>query len=280
MDGALPVLPEEDLVDVGVHQVRLGEVRIERHRHERLAHLARQRLARVQEVAAHQLLRERARALLDLPGARVHPQGAQDPGRVHPVVRVELAVLDRLQRRRQQRRHLVRGDHDAILAVAREDAADQQRLQAQHRHLVAGGIAQPLECARAGGNREHGRRAALIGKACRAQRHLQAGAHEAVAARVLSGVGTLVVQALQLVLEFRRREFQACVQFQRRCVHLRRQRPAPALELLGHQVIPVPQVTDAGRQQHGGAEQQRAPRPLQPAWRLQRNSSGAGSRKL
>ena len=53
------------------------------------------------------------------------------------VVRVELAVLDGLQRRGQQRRHLVRRDDDAVLAVDREDAADQQRVEADHRHVGA-----------------------------------------------------------------------------------------------------------------------------------------------
>ena len=58
------------------------------------------------------------------------------------MVRVELAVLDRLQRFGQQRRHLRRRDDDAILAVDREDAADQQRIEADYRNIRAGGIAE------------------------------------------------------------------------------------------------------------------------------------------
>ena len=38
------ILAEEDLIDIGIHEIRFGEVRIERHRHDRLAQLARERL--------------------------------------------------------------------------------------------------------------------------------------------------------------------------------------------------------------------------------------------
>ena len=67
--GTLAVLPEIDLVDVRVHQVRLGEVQLERKGHHRLAKLAAERLVGVEEVAAHELLGERAAALRDAAGA-------------------------------------------------------------------------------------------------------------------------------------------------------------------------------------------------------------------
>src|SRR5207248_138750 len=108
VNGAIAVLAEEDLVDVGVHEIRLGEVRIQRHRHDRFANLARERLSRAEEVASHQLLREGAPALLDLPGAHVHPESAQHRNRVDAVMAVELAVLDRFQRRREQDRKSTR----------------------------------------------------------------------------------------------------------------------------------------------------------------------------
>jgi hypothetical protein len=53
VDGAVAVLAEEDLIDVGVHEIGLGEVRVERQRHHRLAQLARERLPGIEEVAAH-----------------------------------------------------------------------------------------------------------------------------------------------------------------------------------------------------------------------------------
>ncbi len=51
-------------------------------------------------------------------------------------MRVELAVFDGLQRRGQQRRDIRRLEHDAIFAVRREDAADEQRLEARNRHFL------------------------------------------------------------------------------------------------------------------------------------------------
>src|SRR5262249_2989119 len=99
VNGTVSILTEEDLIDVGIHEIGLAEVCIERHRHGGLAQLAREGLARAQEVTAHQLLRERASSLLDLVGAHVDPGGAQHGERIDAMVRVELAVLDRLERK-------------------------------------------------------------------------------------------------------------------------------------------------------------------------------------
>ncbi len=96
--GALAVLPEIDLVHVGVHEIRLREVRLERDRHRRFAQLAAQRLIGRQEVAAHELLREGAAALCDAARFRGSPTRARDRRRIDAVVRVELAVFDRLER--------------------------------------------------------------------------------------------------------------------------------------------------------------------------------------
>ena len=99
--------------------------------------LRRMRAPAVEEIALHELLRQRAAALLDLPRAHVDEQRAQDRERIDAVVRVELAVLDRLECRGQQRRHLVGRDDDPVLAVDREDAADQQRIEPVHGHVRA-----------------------------------------------------------------------------------------------------------------------------------------------
>ena len=71
---------------------------------QRFFDLAAERAAVVEEVALHQLLRQRRAALLDLPGAHVHPRRAHDGAEVDAVMRVELAIFDDLERRRQQRR--------------------------------------------------------------------------------------------------------------------------------------------------------------------------------
>ncbi len=119
-------------------------------------------------------------------------------------MRVEFAVFDGLQRRGQQGRHLLRSDDDAVLAVDREDAADEQRLEAQHRHLMAGAVAQAGQRRPCAGDGEDLRLAHLVGKARRAQRHLDALALPAVGAGPLERLRALVVQALQLVLELRK----------------------------------------------------------------------------
>ncbi len=71
------------------------------------------------------------------PAPGVHPQHAQYTARINTVVGIEIAVLHRLQRRRQHRRHLLGRDDDTILAVNRKYAADQQRLKARDGHLLA-----------------------------------------------------------------------------------------------------------------------------------------------
>ena len=84
-------------------------------------------------------------------------------------------------------------------------------------------------------------------------------------------LGAAVMQALQFLLQVRRRERQSGVQLQRRRVHLRRQRPAAALELAGHEAVEVDDVGEKRQHQHAGAEQEDA---------FQMKSSGAGARRL
>ncbi len=187
--GAITVLAQVDLIDIGIHEIRLGEMQLERDRHERFVHLAAHRLARIEEVALHQLLGERAAALRDLVCAQVHPQRAQHRLRINPMMAVELAIFDRLQRRGQQRRHFRRGDDDAILAMRWEDAADEQRIEAQDRHLVTRGIAQRLDRTRPRRDGDDARTPALIRKARGAQRDIDA--------RVLAAIGAGAIERLR-----------------------------------------------------------------------------------
>ena len=135
--GALAVLPEVDLVDVGVHDVRLLEARLENDGHHRLLDLAAQRAPAVEEVVLDELLGQRAAALLDLARADVGEKRAQDRRQIDAVMLIELAVLDGLERLRKHRRHLVRRDDDAVLAVHGEDAADQERIEPVDRDVDA-----------------------------------------------------------------------------------------------------------------------------------------------
>ena len=271
VDRAVAVLPEEDLIDIGVHEIVLGEAGVERDRHDRLADLASERLARGEEITAHQLLSERAPSLLNLARARIDPQCAQDRLRIDPAVRVEPAILDRLERGRQQRRNFARREHDAVLAMAREDAADEQRLEADHRHLVPGGVLEGLDPLGAGGDTEQLRVATLVGEACRAQRDIDARPIDAVGARAVELRHLAVMQPLELMADLRLRERQARIQLERRGEHLGRQCPAASLELMDHQQIEIEHVGGTGDRRHRQQAENQAP---------QRISSTAGSRRL
>ena len=124
---------------------------------------------------------------------------------------------------------------------------------------------------RSGGDDEPLRRAHLIGEARRAQRDREfLGAHP-VAPRRIALFTAAVVEAMQLRLKLRRCQAQTCVELKRRCVHLRRQRPAPPLELLRHQAIEVDDVAYDHQRRDAGDEEDQA---------LQTKSSAAGARRL
>ena len=110
------------------------------------------------------------------PGTHVHPHCARDPNRIDTVMSIELPVLDRRQRPAAARRHFLRRDHDAIFAVDGEDAADQQRLEARDRHILAVAVAQALDPLLTRDDSQNGGRTGLVGEARRTQRDVQARA--------------------------------------------------------------------------------------------------------
>jgi len=159
-----------------------------------------------------------------------------------------------------------------VFTVYREDAADQQRLEPQHRQLVSGTVVQALDALRTSDrDGEVLRSARLIRKARRPEGHLHLLTREAVGTGMIGLVGTAVVQALQLMLEPGDRQRQTRIQLERRRIDLRRERPAATLELLHHEVIEVQRVQHGGEQHSAKDEEQRA---------LQTNSSSAGGRRL
>ena len=137
MHGARAVLAEVNLVDVGRHELGLVVGQVEDHGHDRFARLARERLLVSQEIALHELLRERAAALLYLARAQIDEQRACNAARIDTEVLVETLVLDRLERLDQQRRNVVRLDDEPVLAVRRKDAADRCGIQTQDRNRIA-----------------------------------------------------------------------------------------------------------------------------------------------
>ena len=232
MHRAPAVLAEVNLVDVGVHDVRLLEPRFEDERHDRFLALAPQRAAAVEEIALDQLLRQRAAALLDLPGAHVDEQRAQDRQRVDAVVRLELAVLDGLERLGQQRRHLGRRDDDPVLAVDREDAADQQRVEPEHRHVGAARLRQRRQHVAVEADPELLCRLLLVREAELAHVDVDGLALAAERARPVDRRLRDVAEPRQFLGEPGRGQVLADVQLERLGVDARRQGPAPSLELL------------------------------------------------
>src|SRR5688572_3838772 len=76
MNRARAVLAEIYLVDIREHDLVLAVPQLEHERHRRFADLARVRLAVAQEVAAHELHREGAAALIDFTGPQVRERRA------------------------------------------------------------------------------------------------------------------------------------------------------------------------------------------------------------
>jgi len=97
------------------------------------------------------------------------------------------------------------------------------------------------------------------------------GPLQAIGAGTIELLGAPVMQALQLLLQLRRRQRQSRVQLEWRREHLRRQRPAAAFELPGHQAIQIQNIEGAGERGDPQSEEQQA---------LQMNSSAAGVRRL
>ncbi len=203
MHRPVAVLAEEDLVDVGVHEIGLAEMRLEREGHDGLLHLARYRAPRIEEVAPDELLGERAAALLELARPHIDPQRPQERFRIHSVMPVELAVFDRLQRRRQQRRDLVRGDDDPIFTVDREDTADHQGLQAHDRQILPRAVTQAFDRRGPALYRQDERGPRFIRERGRAQRDIDARTLLPVGTGPIQTLDTPILQPFKLVPDVR-----------------------------------------------------------------------------
>src|SRR5207237_5621053 len=84
VDGAVAVLAEVDLVEVGLEDLLLAVMELEQHRHHELGELARQRALRRAEAVLRELLRDGAAALHALRAEREHR--ARERARVEAVV--------------------------------------------------------------------------------------------------------------------------------------------------------------------------------------------------
>ena len=130
VNRAVAILPEVDFIDVRVEQIVFRVARIEDHRHREFLEFAQQRAAIVEEVALHELLRQRAAALREIAGAQIGPRGARNALQIESGVRVEVAIFDDLECISEQRRSFLRRHDQPILAVSCEKTADQRRFEA------------------------------------------------------------------------------------------------------------------------------------------------------
>jgi len=112
--------------------------------------------------------------------------------------------------------------------------------------VKAGAVAQALQPLRTRDDAQQRRVARLVREARRPQRDVEARALQAVGAGTIELLGAPVMQALQLLLQLCRRQRQSRVQLEWRREHLRRQRPAAAFELPGHQAIQIQNIEGAG----------------------------------
>src|SRR5262245_17284598 len=239
MYGTFSVLAEIDLIDIGVHEIRLVEAGLENYGHQRFLDLAPQRLPVVEKVAAHQLLCERAAALLDRTRAQVDPRRAQDCFGIDAVMAVELAVLDDLESFGQQRRHFERRDDDAIFTVDRENAADQERIESEERDLGAIGPLQALDRTLPSRHADRAGLADFFGELYAARRDVDSPAAPMIGTRPLERIGRRVMQPNQFLLEGIGGQRQPGIELERLCIDLGWQRPASTLELRSHDAIQV-----------------------------------------
>ena len=230
VDCARAILAEVDLVDVGGEDLVLRIAQLQQHGHDRLAELAPEAALVGQEIALDELLRQRAAALADAAGTDVGDRRTQHGTHIDAEVAVEAPVLDQSQRVAQQRRNGIGRQYLAILAVRGEDAADDERIEAQHGQRIAAVFAQRADGAAVERQPHTLRRLLPVPEHRRTPEHVEYGA----AAPVLSGAGhvanTCVAKLAQVLFELIRAQRRAGIELQRLCMHARRQVPAPRLE--------------------------------------------------
>jgi len=148
-------------------------------------------------------------------------------------MRVELAVFDRLERGGQQRRHLVGRHDDPVLAMDREDAADQQRIEAHDGDLAALRVLEARDRVAAEPEAQRAGVLAFVREAKIAHEHADLVAAPAIGARPIGVRDREIAEPLEFLREAPRRQLLAGVELDRLRVDPGGQRPAPPLELRG-----------------------------------------------
>jgi hypothetical protein len=232
VNGPLAVLAHEHLVDVGRQDVVLLVAPLQQDGHRGLGDLAAPGAAAVEEIALHQLLGEGAAALAHFAGAQVDHECAADALRVDAPVPREAAVLDRDQRVGQERGNLAGREHDAILAVRRENAADAHRVEPEQRQVAALGVANAAHAGAAEIDLRDGRGLQAVREAERPRHEPHAAVLAPPEARPgRAAVGRPVALRAEQFDELAYGQRQAGIELDRLGEHLRGLVPAPAFEL-------------------------------------------------
>ncbi|MNQ38873.1 hypothetical protein D3C85_524670 [compost metagenome] len=260
MDGALAVLAEEHLVQVGLEDLALVVVQLQQHRHHGLSGLARDAALVGQVEVLHQLLGQGTAALAQLAGRGIDPEGTDDRlGRYAEVVE-ELAILHRHQGFDQVGRHLVEVDQDAIFIVRGVKTADQQRLQPRHGQVGAVGLAQAGHVV---AGEAHANPLGRLGTFVELEAtgvQLDGVAGDRSRARPVGQVLAAIAQGIEFLEEVVLGQLQTDEQLQRPGIDLGRHRPALAGELLLHHGVEV----DGETGQHDQAHQAELDGPAEP----------------
>ena len=231
VDRTRAVLAEIDLVHVGVQQVRFVVAHLQRDRHQRLAQLAPPAALVRQEIAAHELLRERARALPELAAREIDECGACDRSKIDAVMLREAAILDGLQRRAEQRRNLLRSENQPILAVRGKQAANQKRIQPDDRGRLPARVPQRGDPPAGERDRDEPRGLDVALDREAAGRKLHAAEADAIRAGACESRIFGKAQPIELRGQILDCERASRIQLERRGVDLCGQVPAASLEL-------------------------------------------------
>ena len=135
--GAPCGVSEEHAVQVPLEDLRLRIVALDLEREQRLAHLAVKRRLAADQTQLYQLLGDRRGAFDRGPGLIVDDRCAHDSLRVDARLRIEVVVLDRDDRLREQGAHL--RQRFVVALVTR-------RVQVREQRLVVGRIDQGVLC--------------------------------------------------------------------------------------------------------------------------------------
>ncbi len=245
VDGALAVLAQVHLVEVGLENLLFAVVQLQQHRHRHFHQLAGQGAVLREPEVLHQLLGQGAAALHQATCFHIGHHGAGQPPWRDPVMLIEITILGGQQHLHQQRRHTVQRHEHPVLGVTGVDAADLQRLQPGQRiAVVAAQRTDPSATERDANTL--GRLAAVAVAETTGMYH-QRIAVGGVAARRGRTAGATVTHQLQHLEHVVAGQNPARIQLHRSRVNARRQLPDVAVEPVAHISI---QVGQPGGRQH------------------------------